>query len=160
MTSLVNDPVCGMEVEPHQNEIVYLQMHFAFCSLQCKERFLAHPHAYIGYPGHQAPKQEGREILKRRRLHLAVPLSPPEVKVLIEELKTMMGVRDVTVAGDAMEITYDLMQATVEQIEEKMAEVGVRLGEGWASRLRRAFVHYEEECELGNLEVQDRHFHG
>ncbi|MEW5756317.1 MAG: YHS domain-containing protein [Pseudomonadota bacterium] len=160
MHTTVKDPVCGMEVEPHRNEIIYLRMHFAFCSPQCKERFLAHPHAYIGYTGQQAPKQEGREVLKRRRLHLAVSLSPPEVEMLVEELKTMMGIRDVTVAENTVEITYDLMQVTSEQIEAKLAQIGVHLGEGWAERLRRAFVHYEEECELGNLEVRDPHFHG
>lgn len=159
MTSLVYDPVCGMAVSPHQNEIVYLQIHFAFCSLQCKERFLAHPHAYIGQYGHPAPKQEGWEVLKRRRLHLVVPLFPQGMELLAGELKSMMGVRDVTVVGDTVEITYDLMQVTIEQIEKKLAEIGVRLGDGWAERLRLAFVHYEEECELGNLEVRDSHSH-
>ena len=55
--------------------------------------------------------------------------------------------------GDSVLITYDLLQATAEQIEEKLGEIGVQLGEGFAERLRRAFVHYEEECEIGNLEV-------
>lgn len=54
-----------------------------------------------------------------------------------------------------MVIVYDLLQATAEQIEEKLAEIGIQLGEGLAERLRRAFVHYEEECEVGNLEVHE-----
>ena len=29
----------------------------------------------------------------------------------------------------------------------------MRLGSGWAERLQRGFVHYSEECEVGNLEV-------
>ena len=45
------DPVCGMEVAPGQHARVHLQMEFAFCSEQCRARFLAHPHLYIGYPG-------------------------------------------------------------------------------------------------------------
>jgi hypothetical protein len=57
-------------------------------------------------------------------------------------------------------ITYDLLQATADQLEAKMGEVGVKLGEGWAERLRRGFVHYMEECEVGNLEVLSRRGHG
>lgn len=64
-----------------------------------------------------------------------------------------MGIQTVSVDGDRVVIAYDLLMATEEQIENKLAEIGVRLGEGFAERLRRAFVHYEEECELGSLEV-------
>ena len=53
-----------------------------------------------------------------------------------------------------MVIVYDLLQATAEQLEVKLTEIGVQLGEGLADRLLRAFVHYEEECEIGNLEVK------
>jgi len=64
-----------------------------------------------------------------------------------------MGIQSVSIDGDSVVITYDLLQATAEQVEEKLAEIGLQLGEGWTERLRRAFVHYEEECETGNLEV-------
>ena len=56
-----------MQVKPGDNAIDYQDMPFAFCSLQCKERFLANPHLYIGYPGQKAPKQEGHTVLKHRR---------------------------------------------------------------------------------------------
>jgi hypothetical protein len=52
-----------------------------------------------------------------------------------------------------MTVTYDLLQATAEQIEAVLAEAGARLGNGWAERLRRGFVHYTEECEIGQLQV-------
>ena len=40
----------------------------------------------------------------------------------------------------------------------KLGEIGVQLGKGWVERLRQAFVHYEEKCEAGNLEVhKDRY---
>lgn len=153
MGTLVKDPVCGMQVEPHRYVIEYLQSRYAFCSTQCQERFLANPHLYIGLPGQKAPKQEGLEVLKQRRLRVAQPLSPSQAESLIGALQAMMGIKSISVDGDKIEMTYDLLQATAGQIGAKMAEIGVQLGEGWTERLRRAFVHYEEECEVGNLEV-------
>lgn len=76
MGILIRDPVCGMQVESDHYTIEYLQMHYAFCSRQCQERFLENPHLYVGLPGHKAPKQEGLSVIKQRRLRLAQPLSP------------------------------------------------------------------------------------
>lgn len=161
MSDLVKDPVCGMQVESHLYITEYLQSRYAFCSTQCRDRFLANPHLYIGFPGQKAQKQEGLEVLKQRRLHMAQPLSQNQTDSLIGALQAMMGIKSVTADNDKIEITYDLLQATAEQIETKMAEIGAQLGEGWAERLRRAFVHYEEELEVGSLEVhQEKHIHG
>ncbi|MBU1689154.1 MAG: YHS domain-containing protein [Gammaproteobacteria bacterium] len=154
------DPVCGMEVTAHQNETVYLGIHYAFCSQQCLDSFTAHPHLYVGFPGRKAPKLDGMEVLKRRRLHLSPALSTDQALLLNDTLVAMMGVKKVLAEGDRVELTYDLLQVTVEQIEAKIAEIGIRLGEGWSERLRLAFIHYQEECEVGNLEVQERHVHG
>lgn len=153
----VKCPVCTMEVMQHQNEIVYQQMHFAFCSEQCKARFLAHPHLYIGFPGITAPVQEGQLVLKLRRLRLGQPLSV-EGEVLVDEvLRGMMGVTAVTVAGDTIEITYDLLQVSLEEMETVIVEVGARLGGGWAECLRRALIHESEELEIDASEVTPPH---
>lgn len=160
MKTLVKDPVCGMQVEPHMHATEYLQSRYAFCSTQCRDRFLANPRLFIGFPGQKAPKQEGLEVLKQRRLHVARFLSPSQADSLIGALQAMMGIKSVAVNGDKIAITYDLLQVTAEQIETKMAEIGVQLGEGWTEQLCRAFVHYEEELEVGNLEVhKEKHFH-
>lgn len=156
MGILIHDPVCGMQVESEQYTIEYLQMHYAFCSRQCQERFLENPHLYVGLPGQKAPRQEGREVIKQRRLRLALPLSSAQEDEVVQALRDMMGIKAVTASGDRIEMTYDLLQATAEQIESRLEEVGARLGEGWAERLRRAFVHYEEECEVCNLEVHEK----
>lgn len=149
MITPTKDPVCGMEVKPHQNEIIYLDISYAFCSEYCQQRFLANPHLYVGLPGQEAPKQQGIEVIKKRTLRLASPLPPQNADMLREALQAMMGIKNVSVDGEQIEITYDLLQATAEHIEAKIEEIGVRLGDGWAERLRRAFVHYEEECEIG-----------
>lgn len=150
----VKDPVCLMQVEPDQYAIEYQGMHFAFCSQQCQDRFLANPHAYIGTPGEKAPKQEGREVIKRRHLRLAEPLSDAAAQYVTEHLMSMMGVSSVQVQGRELRITYDLLQATAAQIEVALAQAGAHLGEGWGEKLRRAFVHYLEETEVQNLEVR------
>lgn len=157
----VKDPVCQMLVAPDQNAITYLGMDFAFCSPQCKDRFLANPHLYIGVPGERAPKQEGQEVLKRRRLRLDTPLSNTEARQVTEQLLAMMGVYSVDITADELTITYDLLQATAEQIEATLQQAGAHLGAGWGERLRRAFIHHLEENEVASREVQPGlHGHG
>ncbi len=157
----VRDPVCEMMVDPGQLAVEYLGMHFAFCSEQCKERFLHNPNLYIGTAGHKAPKQEGMEVLKRRRLKLSEPLSAEAKARLIKKVESMMGIKRVEVEGDIVDITYDLLEATEAQIEEAIAQSGAALGQGLARRLSRAFVHYLEETEIENLEVKPTpHHHG
>ncbi|MDP1645382.1 MAG: YHS domain-containing protein [Thiobacillus sp.] len=161
MSATVKDPVCGMEVAPAQLETIYEGLHYAFCSEQCQQRFVANPHLYIGVPGEKAPKQKGVELFKRRRFQLDTPLAPHDAVILTDELGAMMGVKAIDIQDDnTVTITYDLLQATADQLEAKMVEVGARLGAGWAERLRRSFVHYMEECETGNLEVHPHHGHG
>lgn len=157
----VKDPVCQMLVAPDQNAITYQGMDFAFCSPQCKERFLANPHLYIGIPGEKAPKQEGQEVIKRRRLRLDRPLSKPEAQQVTEQLRAMMGVYAVDIEAADLTITYDLLQATAAQIEATLQQAGACMGAGWGERLRRAFVHYLEETEVASREVQPgSHGHG
>lgn len=154
------DPVCGAEVPALQNETAYLGIQYAFCSQQCRDRFVAHPHLYVGLPGRKAPKQEGREVLKRRRLHLDPALSSDQAELLRGALASMVGVKKVFAEGDKVEITYDLLLVSAEQIEAKTSEICRCLGDDLPERIRLAFVHYQEECEVGNLEVQEPHVYG
>lgn len=153
MSDSTIDPVCGMPVHRDSFAMDHLGIHYAFCSRQCQERFKASPHLYIGIPGEKAPKQKGVEVIKRRRFQVEQPLTVAEASTLAEALGAMMGVQAIEVAGDTISLTYDLLQATAEQIEAQIGQVGVRLGAGWAERLQRGFVHYVEECEVGNLQV-------
>lgn len=150
----VRDPVCQMLVAPDQYAIDYQGMAFAFCSQQCKDRFLASPHLYVGVPGERAPKQAGQEVIKRRRLRLDQPLSASSAHKVTDQLLAMMGVYAVDIDGNELTITYDLLQATAEQVEATLKQAGARLGAGWGERLRRAFVHYLEETEVASREVQ------
>ncbi|ALP52299.1 hypothetical protein Tel_03600 [Candidatus Tenderia electrophaga] len=153
----VECPVCGMRVGRHDREISYRQMNFAFCSEQCRARFLAHPHLYVGYPGQAAPKQNGQVALKRRRLHLQQPLSTEGEVLVGEMLRGLMGIDAVTVSGDTIEITYDLLQVSLEELESAITAAGTRLGEGWPERLRRALIHASEESEIEAREATPPH---
>lgn len=159
MNDSTKDPVCGMQVSPDSFAMEHLEMHYAFCSQQCQDRFKANPHLYVGVPGRMAPKHKGVEILKQRRFRLEQPMSDTDASILVEALGTMMGIKHTEVAGDIVSITYDLFQATAEQIEARMGQVGLRLGTEWSARLQRGFVHYLEEVEVGNLEVMPHSGH-
>lgn len=150
----VTDPVCKMLVDPQENPVVYQQMHFAFCSEQCKERFLSNPHLYIGHPGHKAAVQAGHEVHKRRRLKLDRALSDKEATQLVERIQTMMGIISIKAEGNRIDIVYDLLQVTEAQIEDEISEAGIALGKGWSDRLRRAFVDFLEETEIESIEGQ------
>jgi len=149
-----------MTVGPDHLALVYQDMHFAFCSVQCQERFSANPHLYIGVPTQQAPRQRGTRILKRRGFDLEAPLSTEQARRLSDAVGAMMGIRQVSIEGREIHISYDLLEATAEQIERTLVEAGAHLGDGWRERLQRALVHYTEEWETASLEVTpDRHSH-
>jgi len=156
MSKIVKDPVCRMEVAATSFATEYAGIAYAFCSAQCKERFLANPQLYIGFPGHKAPAQKGRKIIKQRRLLLSVPLDAMQAEQVKRALLEMMGIHKVCIEGDKLEVQYDLMQVTTEQIADKLALIGADLGGGWMDRLRLAFINYLEETEMSGLEVENK----
>ncbi len=145
-------PVCLMMVDRNSHSINYLGHTYAFCSLQCQERFESNPHIYVGQPGHPAPKQHGHEIIKKRTLKLKETLTDDQCFVIELELLNMMGIKKIHVDQEYLSISYDLLQVTVEQIESAIEKTGNSLSLGLGTKLRLAFIHYVEESELDNLE--------
>ena len=139
-------PVCGMKAISEVPSVEHHKMYFHFCSQQCRETFLAHPNLYSARLG-----KERKEILKRRTMRLTEPLDNDVEELLVPYLKEMMGVEEVTVKGDKVHITYDLLQVKEIQIEKALIEIGLQLGDGWLERLCRSWVHDCEEVELDNL---------
>jgi len=78
---------------------------------------------------------------------------------IINILQAMMGIIDVTIKENFIFISYDLLQATTEQIENTLEQSGRTLGLAWSDKLKRAFIHYHEETQLDNLEY-DNSGHG
>lgn len=127
-----------------------------FDAMQCKERFLANPHLYIGFPGHKAPAQQGVQVIKQRRMLLAAPLNREQSARVKSALLAMMGIKEVRIEDAALDIQYDLLQVTAEQIAEKLGTIGTQLGGNWVERLKLAFINYQEEGEIGSLELEDK----
>lgn len=145
-------PVCHMMVDENSLTMEYKDHIYAFCSLQCRERFESNPNLYVGYP---APKKHGHEIIKKRKLKLSVPLTDDQRFVIESELKSMMGIKSIYFESDYLSISYDLLQATVEQIESAIEHTGNALHHGLGMKLKQDFIHYIEESELDNLEQTD-----
>lgn len=172
-----HDPVCGMMVGEWEHQVVYRGVGYAFCSQQCRDRFSAGPGLYVGRRRILAPKQKGMELIKRRRMLLGVPLTQVHFVELKGALLSMMGVisvRSVKRGGDgsggrqpldsgtrtatcidAVEIDYDLLQATAAQIESRFLEMNAIPSNGWGEKLLRDYIHYLEKCELDDLEIRD-----
>lgn len=159
MTDSKKDPVCGMQIDRAVFVMEHLGIAYAFCSQQCQDRFRTNPHLYIGIPGEKAPKQQGVEVIKQRHFRLEQPLTTDEAAIVQDGLGALMGIKRIEVAGDTISIAYDLLQATAEQIEQRIGQLGVSLGASLAERLQRGFIHYFEECEIGNLEVTPKSGH-
>lgn len=156
MNETVEDPVWHMKVPTTLFATEYAGSHYAFCSAQCKERFLANPRLYIGFPGRKAPAQEGKQIIKCRRLLLSAPLDASQAEQVKRALLEMMGILEICIEGNRLEIKYDLIQVTAEQIADKLALIGTVLGGGWIDRLKLAFINSLEEIEISSLEVEKK----
>lgn len=156
MNEMIEDPVCHMQVESTSFATEYAGCPYAFCSAQCQERFLANPHLYVGFPGRKAPAEEGKEVIKHHRFSLSEPLDAAQAEQVKRALLEMMGMHEVRVEGDKIEIRYDLMQVAAEQIADKLALIGTDLGGGWVDRLKLAFINNLEEIEINSLEVEKR----
>jgi len=143
-TQIDRCPVCGMQADHTLPVVQYQKMYFHFCSEQCRESFNAHPRLYTG-------RSLRDERLRDRVLHLAESVDEKVATLLVSYLKEMMGVREVSITGDRLNIRYDLLQVNAAQVERKLNEAGVRLGDGWLLRLRRAWLYNSEETELANL---------
>ena len=153
---MVQDPVCLMSIDPKRvaTTLVHNGKSYYFCSDQCRNRFESNPHLYIGRPGQSSPKQQGREIIKKRILILKKTLTENQSRIIISKLENMMGIKNIVIESDRIFITYDLLQSTVEQIESTIENSGQILGSNLAIELKRTFIYYLEETELDNLEQQ------
>lgn len=147
------DPVCGDPVTHSNHVYEHLGVRFVFCSIDCLERFQLHPGLYVGCPGEKAPRQAGQEVIKNRRLKLAFPLMERKAEQVERCLRKLKGVKAVKACDDCVEVSYDLLLISAEEIEEYIISCGEDLGHRLRDRLERVFVHVEEQTEISSLEV-------
>ncbi len=100
MNETVEDPVCHMQVSPPSFATEHIGGQYAFCSIQCKERFLANPRLYIGFPGNKAPAQEGKQVIKRRSFLLSEPLGAAQAEQVKQAILEMMGIHEIFIEGN------------------------------------------------------------
>jgi len=141
-------PVCTMAVAESTITASYLSLSYRFCSGQCRQNFLVHPTLYIGM---RADKQHRPQRLKKRSFSLDTPPSDQERQAIVETLSALMGVRAVSLDGKRLSISYDLLEATAQQIETALLQIDGALDQGWLQRLKRGWINYSEETELDNL---------
>ncbi len=153
----VRDYVCLMNVKQGIFDFEYQSRNFSFCSQQCRDRFESNPHLYIGYAGKPAAKQRGEHIIKHLVLKLDQAIPEQEISHIKTSLKAMMGILDVIITNNKITLTYDLLQATAQQIESMIEQCGEVLGKAWSDKFKRAIVHYHEETLLSNLEYDTSH---
>ena len=75
---------------------------------------------YVGLPGHIASAQQWQEIIKSRRIVLSISLDAMQAEQVKRVLFEMMGIHEISIEGDKIEIQYDLIQVTVEQIADRL----------------------------------------
>ncbi len=141
-----------MMVAEDSYPLEHLHIHYAFCSEQCRERFRRYPHLFVGDPAHgPSEKQKGRVERKAHRIKLVAAVEGTKRESLRNAVESLMGVETVDVGGDQVLVVYDLVQVSLNDIEDAIiAEIG-GIREGVTDKIRRAFIHYSEECELENL---------
>lgn len=150
--NLKHCPVCGMDASESGFTAEHLGITYRFCSQQCVENFNERPRLYVGKG---AQKADGKGIIKRRTLALDRPVPDADKDALEAALLGMMGVKAVEISGKVVSVSYDLLEATADQIGRGIEKAGADLGQGWAARLKRGWVSYTEENELENLAAGD-----
>lgn len=141
-------PVCDMDAKDSTIIAGHTGIEYHFCSRQCRENFLARPTLYVGK---QSAMLAGKAIIKRRTFLLDCTVEKAVEQQLINVLQKMMGVGEVQINGREIAVSYNLLEATAEQLERAISDAGAALGSGWAARLKHGWMYYTEENELDNL---------
>jgi hypothetical protein len=60
-------------------------------------------------------------------------------------------IRSEPVSPLLVRVSYDLLQVTLEEVEEAITEIGLHIDDGLLFRIRRALNYYSEETQRANL---------
>lgn len=146
-------PVCHMTVESPTFEATYRDINYWYCSEQCKTRFLSNPGLYVGRPGEKSPKQQGVQVLKKRRIKLEHPVSSTTKTNTLMVLYKIMGVKRVKLNKKDLVIEYDLLETTEKYIIDALLTSDLAVDDGFVERVKRTFIDFTEETQIAALEV-------
>ncbi|MHB9029261.1 MAG: heavy-metal-associated domain-containing protein [Candidatus Latescibacterota bacterium] len=91
--------------------------------------------------------------MKRRTIIVNnMPFSHGEEKIR-SELAKMEGICEVQVdqSSGKVDVLYDLLKIDLEEIEQKIAEMGYKIHENFFKRLNDKYIHFTEQNERDNL---------
>jgi YHS domain-containing protein len=130
----------------------YRGVHHYFCSSQCMTRFKKHPHLFVGDPKYGlSVKQKGSEVIKEQKIQLVNAIDEKTETIIRSNLQSLMGVKEVQFLEQSIVVTYDLIQVSLEDIENSIVMIVGKLNSVITEKIKRGFIHYTEECELENL---------
>ncbi|WP_237700462.1 hypothetical protein [Methylophaga thiooxydans] len=152
MTQTKNCPVCKMTVSEDSYTVTHRGIIFWLCSEQCRDRFNLRPSLYIGDPKQgKSAKQHGIKVHKKRNLNLELPNNNESASLLVQALNSLMGVTEAKINQGQLEIEYDLVEVSLEEIEAFIKSTGIHIEQSWLDKIHDSFIHYNEEGQLGNL---------
>ena len=95
--------------------------------------------------------------LRKEREILFSKFPPGQVPEAADDLQRL---EEVEVAPKyerrAVDVTYDLQQHTLQELEEHLVDKGYHLDNTLMSKLTRALIHYVEETQLHNLGAPEK----
>ena len=95
--------------------------------------------------------------LRKEREILFSKFPPGQVPEAADDLQRL---EEVKVAPKyerrAVDVTYDLQQHTLQELEEHLVDKGYHLDNTLMSKLTRALIHYVEETQLHNLGAPEK----
>ncbi|MDX1751252.1 hypothetical protein [Methylophaga sp.] len=145
-------PVCNMSVPNDSFSFTLRGLVFWFCSQQCQDRFNQRPSLYVGDPKHgKSSMQQGIKVIKKHTIELELADDYQFKSLLIEALSSLMGVLNVKINRNKLEIEYDLMQVSLQEIQEFILSTGLNLDQSWLNKIHSAYVNLNEHGELDNL---------
>ncbi|MEQ9022791.1 MAG: YHS domain-containing protein [Pseudomonadales bacterium] len=148
----IHCPVCHMTITNRSLLLNYKGVDHYFCSSQCLARFKSHPHLFVGDPQHgMSPKQKNKVVQKKRRIRLREAIGDQLKADLKISLKSLMGIEQLDFTDQELYVTYDLLQISLEDIEQTIEQEAGRLREGMVEQVKSGLIHYSEDCELDNL---------
>lgn len=145
-------PVCNMVDVDKALTYCFQGVEHYFCSRQCQDRFKEHPHLFVGDPQHGlSAKQKGEVFIKTRKLRLSIDISDELKSQLVNDISTLMGVEHLSFNEENILVTYDLLQVSLEDIENAIVTSAGNLDGAITEKIKRGFIHYSEDCELDNI---------
>ncbi|MEQ9209655.1 MAG: hypothetical protein RLN96_07405 [Pseudomonadales bacterium] len=98
-----------------------------------------------------SPKQKNKVVQKKRRIRLREAIGDQLKADLKISLKSLMGIEQLDFTDQELYVTYDLLQISLEDIEQTIEQEAGRLREGMVEQVKSGLIHYSEDCELDNL---------